>query len=420
MTTLDDLQADPNYKNPANGRALPRHAANPHTNVDIIHGGGGGGGGGGSSIDYTALITAIKNSVAGIDADTNALAGILLAVDTLESIGTTGNATTSQILTAVSSILTQAQATNANTDQLEALLTSLSTTLQTESDQTQVGLVEIKAAIDAIPRDAEYLQLVDYVEGGQVIGTAGETMLRLNDLVPVSISGDTPPWTPPQSFGATDGVTTWKLVGQLQTVAGQRYNINSSISYGQSTIKYIAGSQLIEMVQPQYDDVQFVGDGTLIEVGYIFEPNTDAGSINQFSVSTIASIAPKSCTDFLRKIVGGIASDYKLDGVTAYALAGVALSSCPFTLDPAAAFKNGVVDNYGTKQFTGYKSLSIYVLSGTVSVYDGTETVNYPIVGDNGTVAGVDYLFHDGVVINNTISVACNSADAKFTWNGVV
>jgi hypothetical protein len=380
----------------------------------------GGGGGGGSSIDYTALITAIKNSVMSIDGDTDALAGILLAVDTLESIGTTGNATTAQILNAVSSILTQAQATSANTDQLEGLLTSLQATLQTESDQTQVGLSDIKAAIDAIPLDAEYLQLVDYVEGGQVIGTAGVTVITLNDLVPVSISGDTPPWTPPQDFGATDGATYWKLVGQLQTVAGQRYNINSSISSGQSTIKYIAGSQTIEMVQAQYDDVQFVGDGTLIEIGYIFEPNTAAGSTNQFTVSTLASIAPKSCTDFLRKIVGGVASDYKLDGVTSYALAGVALSACPFRRDPAAVFKHGVVDNYGLKVFNGYKSLSIYVLSGTVSIYDGTQYVNYPIVGENGTVAGVDYLFHDGVLINNTIYVACDSADAKFLWNGVV
>jgi hypothetical protein len=281
-------------------------------------------------------------------------------------------------------------------------------------------LGEIKTAIDAIPLDAEYLQLVDYVEGGQVIGTAGVTVLTFQDLAPVSISGATPPWTPPQNYGATDGATSWKLVGQLQTVAGQRYNINSSISAEQSTIKYIAGAQVIEMVQYGYDDVQFVGDGTLIEVGYIFEPNTAAGSINQFAVSTLASIAPKSCTDFLRKIVGGVASDYKLDGVTAYALAGVALSSCPFTRDPSAVFKHGVVDNLGTKQFTGYKSLSIYVLSGTVSIYDGTQYVDYPIVGENGTVAGVNYLFHDGVVINNSISVACIGADAKFIWNGVV
>jgi hypothetical protein len=128
----------------------------------------------------------------------------------------------------------------------------------------------------------------------------------------------------------------------------------------------------------------------------------------------------KSCTDFLRKIVGGVASDYKLDGVTAYQLQGVVLSACPFTRDPAAGFRHGVVDNLGTKLFTGYKSLSIYVLSGTVSIYDGVESVNYPIVGENGTVAGVDYLFHEGVMINNTISAACTSPDAKFTWNGVV
>ena len=80
----------------ANGNSYPSDSEFVSVGEDVVSVviEGGGGGGGGSSIDYTALITAIKNSVESIDGDTDALSGILLAVDTLESIGTTGNATT--------------------------------------------------------------------------------------------------------------------------------------------------------------------------------------------------------------------------------------------------------------------------------------------------------------------------------------
>jgi hypothetical protein len=379
----------------------------------------GGGGGGGSSIDYTSLINAIKNSVQGIDADTNALAPILLAVDTLEAIGTTGNATSAQILTAVSSILTQAQATSANTDQLESLLASLQSTLQSESDQTQVGLAEIKAAIEDMPLDVEFLQVVDYVEGGQVIGTAGVTVIQLSDLAPVSITGAAPPFTPPSGYGATDGATSWKLVGQLQTVAGQRYNLNSSISQASPFIKYIFGGQTIDMVNAAYDDIEVVGDGSLIEVGYLFEPNAPAGNINQFSLTTLPSVSEKSCTDFLRKIVGGVTTDFAIDGVTPYLKKGVVLSACPFVADIPAVFRHGMESGAYIKTFEGYKSLSIYVLAGTVDVSDGTTTITYPLQSDNGAVAGVEYGHHSGFNVANKIYVS-GLEGSTYTWNGVV
>jgi hypothetical protein len=420
MTIEDVNTPDLSFTTP-DGQPLNVGARNPHTQVDIIHGGGGGGGGGGgSSIDYTALITAIKSSVAGIDADTNALAPILLAVDTLEAIGTTGNATSSQILTAVSSILTQAQATSANTDQLESLLQSLQSTLQTESDQTQIGLAEIKEAIEAMPLDVEFLQVVDYVEGGQVIGTSGVTVLTLNDLAPVSISGATPPWIPPQSCGATDSLTSWKLVGQLQTVAGQRYNLNSSISVSSPRTKYIFGGQTIDMVQAAYDDIEVLGDGSLIEVGYLFEPNAPGDLINQFSLTTLPSVSEKSCTDFLRKIVGGVTTDFAIDGVTPYLKQGAVLLACPFIAEIPAVFRHGFVENdLSTKVFEGYKSLSIYVLSGTVDVSDGTTTISYPLQSDNGAVAGVEYGAHSGFYVTNKIYVSATPG-STYTWNGVV
>jgi hypothetical protein len=243
----------------------------------------GGGGGGGSSIDYTALITAIKNSVAGIDADTNALAPILLAVDTLEAIGTTGNATSAQILTAVSSILTQAQAINANTDQLESLLTAFAATFQAESDQTQIGLAEIKAAIEAMPLDVEFLQVVDYVAG-------------------------------------------------------------------------------------------------------------------------------VSCTSFMRKIVGGVATDYAEDGITPYVVQGVVKAECP------ALFLNG--SETAEKSFVGYKSLEIVVLDGSVSISDGTNTTTYPQVGASQTVGGVRY--DGGVLLSNTITVTPTVIGTTYAWSGVL
>jgi hypothetical protein len=407
--SIEDLQPD-NSMSDAVGAPLSKYARNPHQSVDVEHGGGGGGGGGGSSIDYTALITAIKNSVEAIDGDTDALAGILLAVDTLESIGTTGNATTAQILNAVSSILTQAQATNANTDQLEALLTSLQTTLQTESDQTQVGLSEIKAAVEAIPLGAEYLQLVDYVEGGQVIGTNGVTVLELSDLLPVSISGATPPWTPPKNYGATDGVTTWKLVGQLQTVAGQRYNLNSSISFAPDA-KYIFGNQIIDMANPLYDDIEVVGDGSIIEVGYLFPPNTPSGVINQFSLTTLPSLSVRSCTDFVRKIVGGVATDYELDGLAPYTVQGVIKTECP------ALFLQGRETTSSVKSFSGYKTLEIVILDGQAQISDGLNTVTYPQIGTNQTVLGVKY--DGGLTLSNTITVL-PIGTATYTWSGVL
>ena len=388
----------------------------------IVYVGNQTAGGGGSSTDYTALITAIKNSVQSIDGDTDALAGILLAVDTLESIGTTGNATTSQILTAVSSILTQAQETNANTDQLEALLTSISTTLQTESDQTQAGLVDIKEAIDAIPLDAEYLQLVDYVEGGQVIGTAGVTMLTLNDLVPVSISGSAPVWTSP-NFGATDASTSWKLVSQLQTVDGQKYNVQSLLGIPQSTIKLIVGTQELVLTSGYDDNIEFIGDGTIVEIGYLFLPNTSASNTNGLTVTTLASVAPETCTDFLRKIVGTTVTDLKVVGssLVPYVVLGVVRTSCPIVTTKTAVFEHGfsAPNTDSSKVFEGYKSLSVRVLSGSIVINDGTNSVTYPLAGDDGNVAGVNYSFHEGFTINNTISVFKQSAASSFIWTGV-
>ncbi|GHA66154.1 hypothetical protein GCM10009007_03260 [Formosimonas limnophila] len=76
MTTLNDLSPDSNRINPVSGRPLPKHMANPHTNVDIIHGGGGGGGGEAAFVAYTGT-----HDVRSIDNGQTAFYDITLPLD---------------------------------------------------------------------------------------------------------------------------------------------------------------------------------------------------------------------------------------------------------------------------------------------------------------------------------------------------
>jgi hypothetical protein len=372
----------------------------------------GGGGGGGSSIDYTALITAIKNSVAGIDADTNALAPILLAVDTLEAIGTTGNATSAQILTAVSSILTQAQATNANTDQLESLLNSLQTTLQTESDQTQDGLVDIKAAIDGMP---VVLELVDYIAPFEV--PLSSRVLAIEDLVfDQRLSGtgqlwnDAFPRPPSNVFNTLDAATSWKVYGNFSAQLGYKYVLISSIDTPQSTIKVFIGGDVRQVTESQ-QEFSFVGDGSFVDVGYLFEPNTQAGQINNFSIERrdVVQISPSFCKEFVRIVKNGVASDFRVDGVTPYMVGGVVQRKCPVT------FLSGTES--GVKTFSGYKSLSITVTDGQVIINDALGNRYLPESGANGTAIGIEF---DGASFESSNTITVTPADsATYIWTGV-
>ncbi len=113
------------------------------------------------TVDYTLLLTAIKTAVESIDAKSSDLANILAAVDWLEALTTTGNATLTDIKAALLVIQIEAQAINANTDTLETLISTYTSVFQTESDQTQVILSDtlavntaIKAVLEATCADA--------------------------------------------------------------------------------------------------------------------------------------------------------------------------------------------------------------------------------------------------------------------------
>ena len=101
----------------------------------------------GGSSDYTAILNQIKAGVDAIDGDTNDLAPIKTSVANLETLITNGNATQSQIKTAIDALLVQAQSINANTNEVEAKIQLLiDSTIDTEEllvcetiNETQTG-----------------------------------------------------------------------------------------------------------------------------------------------------------------------------------------------------------------------------------------------------------------------------------------
>ena len=188
------------------------------------------------------------------------------------------------------------------------------------------------------PESTVVLQLVDYVPE-HTIGGSTQRVLRTSDMVDTLLSGSSPLWNdlggdyphpPYNQFGVLDASTSWKWVGQLQTEAGKHYTVLSSVNWPQSTIKVLFGSEQRDLTS-FYETMDFVGDGSLVEVGYLFKVNTTNGGVNDFYVETQggATIVPASCTDFVRKIVDGIVTDYAADGVTPYAVQGEILPHCP-------------------------------------------------------------------------------------------
>lgn len=180
------------------------------------------------------------------------------------------------------------------------------------------------------------LELVDYV-AEHTVGGSTQRVLQTSDMTDTLLSGTSPLWRhdgyqhpPDNQFASLDASTSWKWVGQLQTEVGKHYTVLSSVNWHQSTIKFLFGSEQRPLTSV-YETMDFVGDGSLVEVGYLFEANTRNGSVNDFYVETQvgSTIVPSTCTSFVRKIVDGIVSDFESDGVTPYIVSGTILAHCP-------------------------------------------------------------------------------------------
>ena len=179
------------------------------------------------------------------------------------------------------------------------------------------------------------LELVDYV-AEHAVGGSTKRVLQTTDMIETQLSGTSPLWNdeyphpPNNQFVSLDVDSSWKWVGQLQTEAGKHYNVTSSINWRQATIFVMFGSEQRPLTS-FYETMDFVGDGSLVEVGYLFQANTTRGVINDFYVEVQGDpvLVPSTCTNFVRKIVDGIVSDFESDGVTPYIVSGTILAHCP-------------------------------------------------------------------------------------------
>ena len=189
------------------------------------------------------------------------------------------------------------------------------------------------------PESTIVLQLVDYVpeytsEGG-LVQLLNPSMLTETQLTGVSAPlwrdmGGQYPHPPYNLFNTFNSSTSFKWVAPVQTVEGKLYTVTSSINLPQPTIKVVFGSQ--EQVVTSSDNTfYFIGDGNLVDVGYVFGPNTSEGGVNGFYVEVQGDpvLVPSTCTSFVRKIVDGIVSDFESDGVTPYIVSGTILAHCP-------------------------------------------------------------------------------------------
>jgi hypothetical protein len=287
----------------------------------------------------------------------------------------------------------------------------LQTTLQTESDQTQVGLVDVKNAVDNIP---VVLELVDYVAA--VTATQSSRALSIDGVAfDIRLSGIGPLWNnafphPPENvFDALDSATSWKWYGNLSTQSGKRYSVTVKLDTPQETIKVFFGSEVRVVGSSQ--EFFFIGDGTFAEAGLIFESNTQAGTVIDFFVelSEKVQVSAGSCKEFVRMIKNGVAADYNSDGVTPHTVTGVVQRECP------VSFFEGTETIERT--FTGYNSLSFAVIDGAVIVNDGVLSSYYPKTGGNGSALGADF---NGNTFkqSNTITITPVGA-ATYTWAGV-
>lgn len=183
------------------------------------------------------------------------------------------------------------------------------------------------------------LELVDYVpeyttEGG-LAQLLNPSMLTETQLTGVSTPlwrdmGGQYPHPPHNLFNTLDSSTSFKWVAPVQTVDGKLYTVTSSIKLPQPTIKVVFGSQE-QVVTNSYNTFHFIGDGNLVDVGYVFGSNTFEGRVNGFYVEVQGDpvLVPSTCTSFVRKIVDGIVSDFESDGVTPYIVSGTILAHCP-------------------------------------------------------------------------------------------
>ena len=303
-----------------------------------------------------AITTADANNVSALNDIRTELQAINVNTDTLEALITAGNV----LLTAIAS----------NTDEVEGLLTEIrdrpvtdSWLLLYDNNDGSIGGCNpfIRRIVDNVVTDTELDLTTPYTVVGEVrTSCTAESVIVLSlvDYVAEHTVGvgivqrKTPAWaggngwqfvpvsgTPITSWDGgywggtkgTDANTSFKVVTQISVESGKSYNIKNSINWPQKAFRYIIDG--VEYPIDSYSETKtWVATTTgSVEFGVVVGTKATQGSFNKFSVDTIEgeTVVPATCTNFVRKIVDGVVTDYAQDGVTPHVVQGEVRAHCP-------------------------------------------------------------------------------------------
>ena len=306
-----------------------------------------------------AIATADANNVSALNDIRTELQAINVNTDTLEALITAGNV----LLTAIVN----------NTDGVEGLLTEIRDLPVTDSwfllydfvapssnNGGNVGQCKpfIRRIVDDVVTDTKLDLTTPYTVVGEVRAHCPDAIvLELVDYVAELKEGGgivqkTPAWadgngwqfvpvsgTPITSWDlgywgytkGTDANTSFKVVTQISVESGKLYNIKIAISRTKQAFRYI-----IDGVEYPIDNLNetktWVATTTgSVEFGVVVGTNATSASFNNFSVDTLdgETTVPATCTNFVRKIVDGVVTDYAQDGVATYVVQGEVRAHCP-------------------------------------------------------------------------------------------
>ena len=301
----------------------------------------------------SAITTADANNVSALNDVKTALQAINVNTDTLEALITAGNV----LLTAIVN----------NTDGVEGLLTEIRDLPVTDSwlllydnnhgskggckpfirrivdnvvTDTELDLTTpytVVGEVRAHCPDAIVLELVDYVAefkkgGGIVQKTPAWAAGNGWQFVPVSgtpiTSWDLGYWGYTKG---TDANTSFKVVTQISVESGKLYNIKIAINRTKQAFRYIIDGVEYPIDNKNETKTWVATTTGSVEFGVVVGTNATSASFNNFSVDTLdgETTVPATCTNFVRKIVDGVVTDYAQDGVATYVVQGEVRAHCP-------------------------------------------------------------------------------------------
>ena len=189
------------------------------------------------------------------------------------------------------------------------------------------------------PESLIVLELVDYVAESQTGGTVQNLISggSLSVWKERTLTGNNPfsEIFPDAIFWNSDANSSGEIYASLSVEAGVEYTFLLFTSTGNVqplNMQIYFGTQSTSYIASNHDGYKFTATATeTIEVGMRVLPNSGYDGLNDVHVSGLvgATTVAATCTNFVRKIVDGVVTDYAEDGVTPYIVSGTILANCP-------------------------------------------------------------------------------------------